>query len=60
MTNRLLTVPEVAAKLRVSESWVYKQTKQLRIPHVKLGSHIRFREESLSRWLDEQVHPPRS
>jgi len=44
----LLTVAEVAARLKVSKSWVYEHTRsratprQERLPHVKLGKYLRF------------------
>ena len=42
----LLTVEEVARRLRVPKSWVYEHTRPSsnpQIPHLKLGKYLRFR-----------------
>jgi excisionase family DNA binding protein len=56
-TERLLTVGEVAAKLRVSTGWVYQHsngTAQPTLPHIKLGASVRFRESAIDAWLAAQ------
>ena len=50
---RLLTADEVAECLGVTEDWVCAQARAGRIPHVRLGRYLRFREEALERWLEE-------
>jgi excisionase family DNA binding protein len=43
--DRLLTVDDVAALLRVPRSWVYARTRQRgvqRLPFIKLGKYVRF------------------
>jgi excisionase family DNA binding protein len=47
--ERLLTVSEVAKILRVSKSWIYSHVngKAPRLPAVRIGSALRFRESSL-------------
>jgi excisionase family DNA binding protein len=53
--ERLLTVQEVAAVLRVPVSWVYERTRcrgSERIPHIKVGKYLRFRAEELKGYLE--------
>jgi excisionase family DNA binding protein len=53
----LLTVEEVAARLKVPISWVYERTRKRseeRIPGFRLGKYWRFREADVLAWLDRQ------
>lgn len=53
---QLLTVTEIAQKLRVPVSWVYERTRRRgyeRMPHIKLGKYLRFDVIAVSEWLDE-------
>ena len=54
---KLMTVKEVAKKLGVSENWVYShlRLREPLVPHFRLGGHIRFREEDIDIWIEEQV-----
>jgi excisionase family DNA binding protein len=38
----LLTAEELASRLRVPKSWVYEQSRQDRLPTVRVGKYIRF------------------
>jgi len=49
----LLTADEVAALLRVSKAWVYAQTRAGRIPHVRLGRHVRYRRAAIESWVED-------
>jgi excisionase family DNA binding protein len=49
--NALLTADEVAALLRVTTAWVYVQTRADRIPHVRLGRYVRFRQDAIEQWV---------
>jgi excisionase family DNA binding protein len=53
----LMTIKDVAKKLGVSENWVYSHLRERKplIPHVRLGGNIRFREEDIDVWIEEQV-----
>ena len=53
MTN-LLTVEEVAKRLGLKKSTIYKYTSARKIPFVKLASSVRIKESDLERWVDEQ------
>jgi excisionase family DNA binding protein len=52
----LLTVADIAALLKVPVSWVYEHTRRRgveRMPHLKLGKYLRFREREVLDWLDK-------
>jgi excisionase family DNA binding protein len=51
MTDRLLTVPEVADYLRVKPRTVYQWVWRRRIPFVKAGATVRFRRAEIDDWL---------
>jgi excisionase family DNA binding protein len=46
----LLTVEQVAGLLQVPRTWVYKHIHKraiCRLPHIKLGKYVRFREREV-------------
>ncbi len=47
-----LTVCEVAKRLKVSRSWLYKKAHAGVIPHVRIGSVIRFVENDVDAWIN--------
>jgi excisionase family DNA binding protein len=54
---KLITVEEVAAKLRVKPSWVRERTRlrcpaDERIPHIRLGRYVRFNEAEIDAWIE--------
>ena len=54
MNTELLTVLELAEKLKVKKSWVYSRTRvkgTKAIPCLRLGKYIRFRSEEVVEWL---------
>lgn len=53
--ERLLSIAETAAYLRMSRSWLYQQVERKRIPHVRLGSVIRFDRNAIDRWLKKHL-----
>ena len=57
MEQNLLTVSELAEKLRVPRSWVYSQTRQTdvnSIPKIKVGKYLRFNLNDVMEWLEKQ------
>jgi excisionase family DNA binding protein len=55
IAEKLLTVSDVAAALRVPVSWVYERTRRSgtdQIPHFKLGKYLRFRWSTVEEWLE--------
>jgi excisionase family DNA binding protein len=59
--EQLLTPEEAAAILRVKLSWLYQHTRrrsQDRIPFIKIGRYLRFREQDLAAFIESRK--PRS
>lgn len=52
--SRLLTAPDVAARLGVPASWVSKAARADRIPHVRVGRYRRFYWPEIEAWLAKQ------
>lgn len=50
---QLLTIPEVAQRLRVGRTKVYGLIKTAGLPAVTVGSSMRIAEPSLQRWIQE-------
>ena len=53
----LLTPEEAAEILRVKLSWLYQHTRrrtQDRIPFVKIGRYLRFREQDLLAYIESR------
>lgn len=51
--ERALNVAEVAEFLRIGRNAVYDLVGRNKIPHKKIGKHIRFSSLALVRWLGE-------
>ena len=54
----LLTPEEAAALLRVPVSWMYQHTRRRsldRIPFIKVGHYVRFREEDLLGYINRRM-----
>jgi excisionase family DNA binding protein len=49
--EKLLTLKDVCELLQVSPSLVYKWVHYGHIPHIKLGTAVRFKESALTTWL---------
>lgn len=57
MNDNLLTVDELAKRLKVPKSWIYSRTRQTgpgTIPKINIGKYIRFPESKVFAWLEEQ------
>jgi excisionase family DNA binding protein len=55
MNGSLLTADEVAEYLQVKRSWVYAATRANRIPHVRLGRYVRYRQDAVEQWIGEKA-----
>jgi excisionase family DNA binding protein len=55
-----LTVQEVADRLRLSASMVYKEISSGRLPHYRFGARVRITEEGLDEYLQNQLVEPKS
>lgn len=49
--EKLLTLPQVCDLLQVSPALIYKWVHYGFVPHVKIGTVLRFKESELIRWL---------
>jgi excisionase family DNA binding protein len=49
----ILTVRDVAAYLRMSETKVYRLVKERHLPAVRIGKSWRFRRDLLDDWLSQ-------
>jgi len=54
LSEPLMTVEDLAAFLRLRRSTLYELVRAGRVPHVRLGRHIRFERSEIARWLTEQ------
>lgn len=55
--SNLETIEEMAARLRVHQSWIYRQTKRHgpgSIPRLKVGKYLRFNPEAVMEWITKQ------
>ena len=53
--DKVFTIPEVAAYLKISKSKIYYLVSRNEIPHLKLGRNVRIRESDLQKWLELQI-----
>lgn len=51
--DRLLTVGEVAAVMRVSNMTVYRLIKSGQLPALRVGKNYRIRESDMNHYLNE-------
>ena len=55
--SQILTLKEVAERLKVSERWVYEKTRrrsQNPLPTIRIGRYLRFNWISVSAWLHQR------
>jgi excisionase family DNA binding protein len=45
---------EIAARLRVPKSWVYRAAREGNLPSVQCGRYRRFDDRDVDRWIDAQ------
>lgn len=54
----LWDVRRTARYLGMSKSWVYEQVESGSIPHIKLGSRVKFDPAAVRRWATGQSSEP--
>ena len=52
--TNVFTVHELAGYLRMKPMTIYKHASNGELPGFKVGSHWRFRKESVDRWIEAQ------
>ncbi|MCY9786982.1 helix-turn-helix domain-containing protein [Nocardiopsis sp. EMB25] len=60
--DRLLTIPQAAQVLAVPESWLRERVRLRKVPHRRLGKHVRFTTQDLEQIVEraaQQVVPAR-
>ncbi|MBI2095592.1 MAG: helix-turn-helix domain-containing protein [Candidatus Omnitrophica bacterium] len=50
----VFTVQELAGYLRMKPLTIYKHASTGRLPGFKVGSHWRFKRQTIDRWIQEQ------
>ena len=59
VANQMLTVEEVAKRLRISKWSVYQMVAAKKAPPaLRVGRALRFDAAALERWIQEQSHTP--
>jgi excisionase family DNA binding protein len=53
----LLTVPEVAARLKVPSAYVYELARRGEIPTVRIGKYVRVPHVALQEWVAQGLIP---
>jgi len=56
--NRLLSIPEVARFLGISQSTLYTLVSQQRVPFVKVGRRVLFDPVQLDQWIKHNTKMP--
>ena len=51
LAEPLLDATEAARLLSVRPSWIYESVRSGRLPHLKVGRHIRFLPSDLEIWV---------
>jgi excisionase family DNA binding protein len=54
MGELLRTADEVAARLQVPKTWVYRAAREGALPSVHCGRYRRFDDRDVERWIDGQ------
>ena len=52
--DEIITLPELAAYLKLSERTVYGYAQRGLLPGIKVGSAWRFRKADIQAWLEQQ------
>ena len=53
--DKVLTIEELAAYLKISKSSLYKLAQKGEVPGQKVGKHWRFRRDIIDQWLAERT-----
>jgi excisionase family DNA binding protein len=56
--SNLIDVKAAAQRLGVSTFLIYRLTAAKKLPHFRINTAVRFREEDLEKWLLEQARCP--
>ena len=57
MNQNLLTINELAERLKVPKSWLYSKTRETgpdAIPRLKVGKYLRFYFDEVMAWIQKK------
>ena len=54
MQTDILTIPEVANYLRITEKTTYRLAAEHKLPAFKVGGSWRFRKSKIDAWIENQ------
>jgi excisionase family DNA binding protein len=57
--EELWTAKDLSRAFKTAISTIYQWVHEGRIPHVKLGTCVRFRPQEVQVWLEQQCQPGR-
>lgn len=57
-SRKLLTIDELVQLINIKKSAVYDLVFRKKIPYIKIGNRLRFREDMIQNWLDSHTHIP--
>ena len=52
--KEMMDIEQCAEKMQMSTSWIYKNVKPLRIPHIRFGRKIFFDPADIENWLEKR------
>lgn len=53
-----MDITELCEKLKIKKATVYDWVYHKRIPFTKIGNLLRFKEELIEKWLEENTYLP--
>jgi excisionase family DNA binding protein len=53
--SKLLTIEQLAEQIQISKGTIYKWTMANKIPHLKMGSAVRFDPVAIEKWLKSRT-----
>lgn len=54
MTDKIMTIKELATYLKVTEKSIYRLLSNSKLPAFKVGGTWRFRREEIDKWIKAQ------
>lgn len=54
LAEPLLDAKAASELLAVKRSWIYEAVRDGRLPHIRIGKHVRFLRSDLSEWVIAQ------
>lgn len=55
LNELILTIPEVASMMKVSEKTIYRLCRDNQIPHIKIRGQYRFTKSAIEKWLKGEL-----